>query len=352
MNTAIETGISHLSFSAVRDYLADRRNFRKRWIDHDWSRKPELALVEGSTFHAGLEIYWGMICAGLMEDTSTVKRGIVIDPNEIKHAMTMVATKEYPPSAGAITKRIAKADIPEYEALGCTIEETEHVSTKGRKSTTYKAVMTPEAIVEIVLKSIDAYMGERNETVYTPLAIEQAHVGETFDFETKEAHPFPLKARIDLIARHEGELVVVDHKYMGDDPEEDEDGNLVATPAMQLQAAAYESLAPSLLKELGIEGTIETVIFDIFNKKTGRLTQLRLKVTDAHRAAWSRLYSTVQEEIMIAYNGRDFDRAFPPNPDALFNSDGWTEFMRDIEISLAGQVCEVKPTEDYEAYEL
>lgn len=348
---ASDTGLKHLSFSAVRDYLRNPRMFRKRWIDLDFEREPQLPLIEGSAFHAGVEVYWGQVYAGLHLD-SISKRGMQIDLEEMKaHALRrteMECAKGEP-----LRKRIAKKDVPNYE--GCTIE-TEVTQTKtGRKSEIYYLVMTPEAIAKGIDSALEGYVGQRDHTVYTPLAIELAHTAVTVDPETGKNHPFPLKARVDLIARHEGELVIVDHKYNGDDPEEDEDGNLIATPAMKLQAACYESIAPAFLKELGIEGEIHTVIFDIMNKKTGKMSQVKITVGEKERVMWARIFRGVQQAILLAYAVGDYNSAFLPNPDD-WSKDGWAEFERDVEFSLdtgeSVRKAEKKATEEYEAYDL
>lgn len=348
---ASDTGLKHLSFSAIRDYLRNPRLFRKRWIDHDFNSEPVLALIEGSAFHAGVEVYWGQIYAGVHLDTKN-KRGIQIDVDEMK-AHALRKTEMECSKGAALRKRIAKKDLPNYE--GCTID-CEITQTKtGRKSEIYYLVMTPDAIAKGIDEALERYVEQRDHMVYIPLAIELAHTALTIDPETGKEHPFPLKARVDLIAKHGDELVIVDHKYNGDDPGEDEDGNLIATPAMKLQAACYVSIAPAFLKELGIEGEINTVIFDIMNKKTCKMSQVRVEVGEKESVMWARIFRGVQQAILLAYAVGDYNGAFLPNPDD-WSQDGWLEFERDVEFSLSGgepvRKALNEPSEEYEAYDL
>lgn len=355
-NQSNETGISHLSYSAVRDFLTNPRLFRKRWIDGDWSRTPQLALVEGSAFHAGLEIYWGQIFAGLLEDKSTFKRGIVIDMAEIGNAVAVVTEKEYPPTTkpeNRIKRRIAKKDVAEYEAQGCEIEEKPTLTATGKPTSIMYAILTPAMIAKNVLESVEAFIAERNEEHYIPKAIEQKHVAQTVDVEKGTEHVFPLKIRTDLLAESEGELVFIDWKYMSTDPEEGDDGEATVSPSMKMQGACYVSAAPSLLKELGIEGEVKTVIFDIFNKKSGKMTRVRYTPTELDMRAWSRLFRGVGSKVTKAYNSEDFDDEFLPNLDD-WSSDGWDEFMRDVELSQSGEerAPAAEQKEEYAAYEL
>lgn len=347
-----ETGLSHLSFSAIRDFLKNPRMFRKRWIDHDFDRTPQLALIEGSAFHAALEAYWGQVYAGIHLDTIS-KRGIQINFEEMREFALKKVEMECGANSG-LKKRLTKADVPIYEALGCQIEVVESKTKTGRVSKTHYAILTPEAICRPVIDNLAKYLDERDEKVYTPLAIELAATAKTIDPETELEHPFPLKARIDLIARHEGEIVIVDHKYNGDDPEEDEEGNLIPTPAMKLQAGCYESIAPEFLKALGLEGKVDTVIFDVMNKKSGKISQLKVKVGEKERIMWARVYRGVQHAILLAYAVGDYNTSFLPNPDD-WSPDGWAEFERDVEFSLeTGESVRKfeKPTEEYEPVDL
>jgi hypothetical protein len=351
-----ETGIAHLSYSAIRDFLVNPRVFKKRWIDHDWNRTPALPLVEGSAFHAGVEMYWGFLMAGTIEDTSTHPMETIIDRNAIWEAVQRTVEKEYPLNTRPehmLKKRIAKKDVAEYQAAGCVIDEVVKESANGKTTTIVYAILTQESIAKDVMENVEAYINERDTSTYMPKGIEMAVTGLTHDAETGEEHIFPLKAKLDLVAHDNGELVFIDHKYMSQDLGEGEDGEAKIKPAMKLQATAYVSLAPAILKELGIEGEVNTVIFDIFNKKSGKLTQVRYTVTDTDKVVWSRIFKSVSKKIMQAYNSEDLDCEFLPNPDD-FNSDGWDEFVRDVEMSQVGEVRVVKPIneEEYEAYEL
>lgn len=337
-----QTGITHLSFSAVRDFLSDRRNFRKKWIDHDFDNTPQLPLMEGSAFHAALAHYW----QGVMDGREADFDGMV---EVARQSIEM----EYRKAKEPIRSRIAKGDIEAYRALGCEIEESVSESKSGRKTTIVYALQTSESILKGVIDNLPEYVNVR-EGVYKPVSIEQAFIARTKDHETGEDNPFPLKMRLDMVAEWEGRLVFVDHKYNGRDPETDEEGNLIVTPAMLLQGAAYVSGSQTILEVLGLTGTIDTVLFDIFNKKTGKTTPLPVVIGDRELIAWSRIYRGVQNDILDIYARGDFDTAFLPNPDAIFNVDGWMEYMRDIDIALGDGVREKikKPVANYEVYEL
>jgi len=341
-----QTGITHLSFSAVRDYLVDRRNFRKRWIDHDFSQTPELCLIEGSAFHAGVANYWDQIKAGAETP----------DIETMRECAKRIIEIEYYKAKEPIKVRIAKADIGEYEKMGCEIEETVKEGKGGRKTTTYKAAHTVESILKGIVDNLANYTVERDQDAYKPELIEQTFIATTKDHETGIDNPWPLKMRIDMVAlTNETNRVIVDHKYNGKDPEVDEEGNAVATPAMILQAAAYVSASHAIKETLGLtEGKLTTVIFDIFNKKTGTMTPVLIETGDKELTAWSRIYTTVQRELWQAYSTGDFDKNFLPNPDAMFNSDGWDEFMKDIDYSLEGKKRPENENkqDDFEAYDL
>lgn len=347
-----DTGITHLSFSAVRDFLKNPRLFRKRWIDLDFDRTPQLPLIEGSAYHAAVEVYWGMIYAGVHLNP---KRGIHIDLDEILMAARRKAEAEYPETADRIKKRIAKADAAEYESMGCVVTSEAKESKTGRKSTIFYAEISIDSIIKGIEKNLIGYMAERDETAFVPLAIEYGAVAQITDAESGELQVFPLKARVDLIVRlPDDRIAIVDHKYMGDDPAQDDDGNMIATPAMILQAAAYESISTEMLKTLNIEGKVTTVIFDIMNKKTGKMSQVIVEIGERERRMWSRVFRGVQQAVLIAYAFGDYDSMFLPNVDD-WSDDGWKEFERDIDYTIeTGQQIRAfdKPTEDYEPVDL
>ena len=327
-----DTGLSHLSFSAVHDYLTDRRTFKKRWIDQDYSRTPKLSLIEGSAFHAALDSYWSQIYAIVHFDHKGNPPGIDFD-EMFKHA-NMKADMEFPKGTEEkrlLKKRIAKKDIAEYESLGCEIIEEK---TEGKRPTTIVyAVPTVQSVMKTVLGAVEAYIAERTEAFYVPLAIEQSVVAQTKDVETGENHPFPLKARLDLLARvvATGRLAIVDHKFMATEADVDEDGNPIATPSMKLQAADYVSVAPALLEALGLPAEeVTTVIFDVLNKKTGKLTQVIVEVGETEALMWSRIYKGACYTIMLAYAVGEVECLFPPNPVGVYGDiDGWHEFEAD-----------------------
>lgn len=351
-----DTGLKHLSFSAVHDFLVCPRTFRKRWIDLDFSREPKLPLIEGSAYHAALDSYWSQIYSIVHFDHKGNPPAIDIQ-EMIEHARKK-AEMEYPPGCEPLKKRIAKKDIPEYESFGCEIEEVQNVSKSGRKSTTVYAHLTVDAIMASVIENLQNYVAVRDENSYTPLAIEQAVVARTHDEETGEPHPFPLKARLDLFSRlPDGRLAIVDHKYMGDDAEMNEEGEPVATPSMKLQAADYVSVAPDLLKALGLpEEEVNTVVFDIMNKKTGEMSQVIVEVGKKERMLWSRIFKGVSYSILLAYAVGDFDCFFLPNPMGVYGDiSGWNEYEKDIEYTAdTGEVTRKveKQTEEYEPVEL
>lgn len=340
-----DTGIKHFSFSSVCDFLTDPRKFRKCWIDGDWSRVPELSLIQGNGFHAGLETYWRQVYAGDDRPMDYRLHDILEDAARKVEMEYKVTKPEH-----RIRRKIAKADVATYELAGCEIETVFGTTATGKPSSTFYAFLTPQSIMNDLRGDIEAYIAA--DMQYTPLAVETAITAMTRDEETGEEHPWPLKSKIDLVARLiDGRIAIVDHKYMSSDPDVDEEGNLIATAAMKLQGAAMVSVAPALLKELGIVGECSTVIFDVYNKKTGKMSSVVIEIGRKERMLWSVIFSGVQYKILVAYAMGDFNKAFLPNPYGNFGrTEGWHEFERDIEYMLETGEPD-RPAEKVEVYE-
>lgn len=340
-----DTGIKHFSFSSVTDFLTDPRKFRKCWIDGDWSRTPELSLIQGNGFHAALETFWRQVYANDDRPMDYRLHDIFEDASRKVQLEYKITKPEH-----RIRRRIAKGDVAEYELAGCEIEEVPGLTPTGKATSTFYAYLTPESIMNDLKDDIVFYI--EAAPVYEPLAVEAVMTAMTRDEETGGEHPWPLKSKIDLVARLiDGRIAIVDHKYMSSDPETDDDGNLVATPAMKLQGAAMVSVAPALLKELGIEGECSTVIFDVYNKKTGKMSSVVIEIGRKERMIWSVIFSGVQYKILLAYALGDFNKAFLPNPYGNFGrTDGWQEFEKDIEYMVDTGEPE-RPAERKEDYE-
>lgn len=331
------SGITHLSFSAVRDFLDDPRNFRKRWIDHDWNEKKSMALVEGTAYHAALEAFWDCKLTG-KENW----------PDAVREAISRSVDKEFP-QMEVTRKRVAAKDTATYEAAGCRIEVDE---VKGKKYC--YAVIADQQIKDTVQRHFDKYLQDLPE--YTPRFIEVAHVAPIEDAETGEFHAIPLKARIDLVATIGKDLVVIDHKLNHTEPDYNDDGDPIATPAMILQACAYDSLVPSLMQTAGLEPQRpDYFIFDVFSKTSGRRVPVKITLTKADRVLWSRLYRGVITKLALSFAYEDPTLAFLPNPFGMWQQDGWEEFVKDVAFSVEnGEERETKKekAEDYEAYDL
>lgn len=346
--------LPHLSYSAVRDFMCDRRQFRKKWIDHDYSREPDLKLIEGTAFHAGVETYWSQVFEMRNFDN---RRSIPpkVDTAVISDHILKQIQMDYPDSCARLKKRISKAEVPDYQLKGCAIFEKKTEGRTGRVTTTIYAELTIEAIYTSVYEGVLSYIEQRPPEFYRPLAIEYSVKGITEDAETGENHKVPLKVRLDLLAEtQETEMVLVDHKYMGDDPDVDEAGNIVVTPSMKLQGTAMVSSAKNILESLGMEGSINKVIFDVFNKKTKEMTQVIVEIGRKELVLWSRIYRSVEWHLALAYAAGDFDTFFLPNPDGIYGDmSGWREFETDIEYALAGEE-RPKPKDkiEYDAVEL
>lgn len=334
------SGFTHLSFSAVRDFLDDPRNFRKRWIDHDHDEKKGLPLVEGSAFHAGLETFW-----------NCKKNGVEDFADAVRESIAKSVDMDFP-NMEKTRKRIAKKDTEQFQATGCDIEIDQD---KNGRDIVY-AVLTADQIKSGVIGWFDGYLQDVPE--YAPLLVEMAHVAPIVDVESGGFHALPLKARVDLIAEKTDTktLHIIDHKLNSTEPDEDEDGNPIATPAMFLQALSYDSIIDSMLAAYGItDRKIESVIFDVFSKSQKRRVSVEVKLTDADRLLWSRLYKGVTVKLALAFAYEDPTTAFLPNPFGMWQTNGWDEFRKDV--SYAAEVGKERETmkekdADIEAYEL
>lgn len=321
-----EIGLPHLSYSSVCDFLRDRREFKKRWIDHDWSRDPELPLLEGSAFHAAVEVYWGARRDGIDKDTWI--------PAAVAAARSSIE-RDYTDGSKRIEKFIAAREAGAYEQLGCQIDQR----TSGNR-TLYYALLSVDAIVAGVMESVLSYAEQTADDTRQIISLEIAHTTLTKDAETGEDHIFPLKAKIDQIAARIDPTGVInfrDYKYVSSDLDEDENGNPLITPAMILQASSYMSIAPSILMALGLDiSRLSSVfIFEVFNKRTQRLSIVEVPIGRKETIIWSRIFAGVQQDIVEAYSRRDPNLVFIPNPFGAYGkSVGWDEFAKDVELSI------------------
>ena len=299
--------VTHLSFSAVRQFLSDPRKFKKNYIDGLWNDLTPIAMAEGSAYHAGLEHYWQVKQSG--DDTNDVELvgGMVNVARD--YLLTNKDRIEWP------MRRIAKKDADQYEV------------TELRGNMTY-AQITPESVVASLEGVFVAYVNEELEI--TPLGVEDALVGIVKDFETGEELPVPVKLRLDLYGEIDGKRVVVDHKYMRSAPSKDEDDNYIVDPAWRLQAACYEAIIESEVGERP-----DAFYFDVM-PKTGEpeLHRVEVVLDDRDRLAWSRLLKGTIYQLAVGSMMEDPDLMFLPNPFSGYDNDGWHDFLVDVEATL------------------
>jgi len=324
--------INHLSYSAVRCFIEDPRNFKKRYIDYIYDDKTPVPMAIGSAYHAGLETFW-----------TNVQNGKDTDINEmIEQAKNSLLTNDVDYGK----KRIAKKDTENYEAMGCEVI----TDNSSGKNIVY-AMINDEVILTEVARYFEHYL--ENTPLYNPLHVEAGITDETIDFETSDKHLIPLKGFMDLLARDkDGKLICVDHKLMGGKPKTDEDGKYIIDPAMKLQACAYETLIPSIM-----DGEKPAYfVFDVMVKNNSpELHSVKIELTDADRLAWSRLFKGTIYKILVSAMFDDPDIAFTPNPRHMYNKDGWNEYMIDIDYRLKGinrPIDKGAEKEKYEALDL
>lgn len=335
--------LNHISFSAVRDFLEDPRKFRRRWIDLDFSGPVPFAFAEGSAYHAALETYWEAVREGDRNQQAVLGTAREKALQAIRRDGDRIEWGR---------ERIAKANVEAAKAAGRTIE----TETDKRGATIFYAVRDEDALIEATMKRVEAYVAD--PPPYKPLAVEASIVAEVTDHETKKPYPLPFKGKLDLV--HAGdEILFIDHKLNANEPEPDEEtGELRPTPAMILQAAAYDMLAPALLKTLGKEPRRpDAFIFDIFSKSTGRRVPIRFELTERDRIAWARILRGTILQIAMACAVDSPNTAFLPNPFGMLDDgESWREFCTDIDVELGVAERKVKPKkgtiEDAEAYAL
>jgi len=309
--------VDHLSYSAVRDFLEDRRRFKKKWIDLIWDEKKSLPLIEGIAYHAGVAAYWearksGETSPELLLAAAMGEVDFAIDRDK--------AHVDWKP------KKIAQKDVEAWRSLGCEI--IDGADSSGRKAV--YAVPNAAYVQQDVRTIITQYIADPPD--YAPVGTELAHTAFPFDVETKSQHIVPLKAKIDLVSVKDGVVTVVDHKLNAGDPDRDEEtGELVIAAPARLQAAAYDSIIRDLLAALKIEVKEVRFVFSVMNKKTTKRTEVPVEITDRDRLAWSRLYHGAIIQMALASAVDDWRLAFLPNPFVQFGNDGWDAFLADLD---------------------
>jgi len=323
--------VDHLSFSAVRSYIEDARNFRKKYIDYIYDDLTPQALAEGSAYHASLEEYWLAVQMGKEDDLQRGAFEAGADTLDARSHQTDWARK-----------RVAKKDIGRYAELGCEIEEQE-VGNKKVYYTTVNAGIAAQDLKEYLTCYFD------NLPEYEPLFVEGSWKTQTKKFGSDEYHLLPVKGKIDMIALDKKKkTVLVDHKLMGSHPSKDSDGNYIVEPAARLQACCYETMVETGILE-GVE-KIDYFAFDVMVKgKTPVFHRVTFELTDADRLAWSMLLDSVIKQLCINSLLSDSGGMFIPNPFHGYIRDGWNEFMLDVQSNLdAGDKLPKKIEKKYE----
>jgi hypothetical protein len=332
--------VDHLSYSAVRDFIEDRRRFKKKWVDLIFDENKPMVFVEGIAYHAALEAYWQARKGG---ETDMVKL-MELATNEAFSAIT----RDIPNTEWELIK-IAAKEKDRYIKLGCEIVET---TDKAGRAAVY-AKNSPAVLEDKLRTILTQYISE--PPAYDPMAVEISHTVLPKDFETKEPHLVTLKGKIDLVSVKDGKVTVVDHKLVGADPATDEEtGELVVPASMRLQAAAYDTIICDILQANHIDpATPIKFVFDFMNKKTAKRTPVEIELTDEDRLAWSRLYKSVIMQLAFASAVDDWRLAFTPNPFAeSYKMDGWTAFLEDLKSERPSEIKKVDPNKEAEYVEL
>lgn len=313
--------LQHLSFSAVREFLEDPRKFKKHYILGDWSGLSSQTLTAGSAFHSGLEYYWRARSEG------------VEDPMELIDLMRLgvdqVLERDAETTDWDKPRTIAKKDADRYEKMGCEVWED-----KSGSKASWKAKVTPEVMASEVMDALAAYAADPPD--YRPLLVEASHTAMPDDEEHGGLHPLPLKGKIDLVDDDRGDgFTFVDHKFVSREPSKDEaTGEYVVTDAMRLQATAYDSIAADLMKSIGKPAVRPTrYIFDHFVHGKNVRIPIEYVVTDLDRIIWARIYRGAIYQIGLICGLPD-EIGFLPNPFHPYNTDGWQEFVADVEMGM------------------
>jgi len=179
--------VAHLSFSAIRCYMADRQLFFKRYIRLEFEDFTSPSMLEGKAYHKALESIWNIKKGG----------GELADEhwqfvNDIAH---------------------------EY-----IVKTAETVNVDFGKTG------SPDKSLKVVEQALKFYRAEFPE--YMPLHIESKITTECADLNG-EILPVPLKIVYDLVTEREGALEIVDHKLVTTYQNEDE-----GSAAFELQAGS------------------------------------------------------------------------------------------------------------------
>lgn len=179
--------VSHLSFSAIRCYMADRQLFFKRYIRFEFEDFTSPSMLEGKAYHKALESLWNMVKGG-GEIGEEHWRFI----NDVAHQYIV------------------------------TVAENGNVDF-GKTGSTDKSL-------KVVEQALKFYQNELPE--YKPVHIEAKITTECADLNG-EILPIPLKIVYDLVGETEANLEIVDHKLVTTYQDEDK-----GSAAFELQAGS------------------------------------------------------------------------------------------------------------------
>ncbi len=279
--------VAHLSASAIRQYLADRQSFFKRYIRLEFDQKRSPSALEGSCAHAIAADYWRAFMEG------KTARNFDWDAAVAENIDVLFSDNN-----------------PEFPLIDWGKTGNEEKSK------------------EKIEKIIGFYRAELPH--YTPIAVEQTFVSDFEDLRN-EVQPVPIKCITDLVVSRGSTngIGIVDHKFTSKVRQQGE-----AAPSYEIQACA-NFLA--IRKHYGVNP--HSMVFDQVKPSKNRDgSPQRVPYTIVFTPKILNRFITLYTRIVAELSGTPLIdvhtgvMAFLPNPDAAFGGEeSWRDFCEEVD---------------------
>lgn len=276
------SAVQHLSPSSIMCYLGDSQSFYKKWIRNEWDNTIGPSLIEGKMYHLILENYWQSV--------------------------------------------IDKKDFDWEETPTELIDEYMILNQRDFEQVDWGKTGSLEKTIGAVLTAIELY--EKEKPLYEPLGVEK-RITAYFQSQDEQDQPIPIKAVTDLVAKENGDLVIVDHKFVGAYKDESD-------PAFLIQACAnYHTIKSEL------EMSPKKMIYDQFKKTKNRDGSPQLqRVEIFFDKETLQVFDELYQRVVWALSGRPLvdpetgQMKFLPNPYGMFgNTESWEDFKEEVSIA-------------------
>ena len=280
--------VSHLSFSAIRCYMADRQLFFKRYIRLEFEDFTSPSMLEGKAYHKALESIW-----------NHVKQGGVVD-DQYWHFVNNIALETI-----VIASEKGYVDF-------------------GKTGSVDKSIKTVE-------QALRFYRAEFPQ--YYPLHVEAKVTTDCCDLNA-EMLPVPLKIVYDLVGVYDNGLQIVDHKLVTTYHEESE-----GSAAFELQAGASFFTAWAKFGQKPARMIFDQVKKSKNSDGSPQRKPYIIEFFDGNRAPHPCLlrFLEIYRRVVMELGGLPLvDEAgtmrFIPNPfDMLGGDESWNDFCKEVE---------------------